>query len=198
MGGNNYPVDYGSGCNGSIGFIVFIIIIFLLISLFFATFVGRKAEKEGHSFITWAILGFFFGLIALLALHIATIADSEGHNFKLWAVLGFFFNIGALIMLETGLIAERKLYDFTSYCVLAGAFGLIALVISCILPKVTYEKVVVVNKPEVKESALLKSYHSSYKPTTTKTSWTCESCGQLNVAQAQRCINCYAEKPKQT
>ncbi len=192
--GNNSNYNSGCyGCDGGIGFLIFItVLIVLVIAFAFARYVGKKAEKNGHSFGLWAVLGFFFGLVALLALHIAITAEDNGHSFTLWAVFGFIFNVGALIMLETGLIAERKLYDFTTYCIIGALFGVFAMLIACFLPKAVSERTV--QKYEEKSSYLTKSYNVTNEQNNKH--WKCDRCGQLNVPAAKKCINCYSDKPE--
>lgn len=209
MGGKgSYENSSGCyGCDDGIGFlIVIILLIVAVIGFVFARCVGKKAERNGHSFALWAVLGFFFGLVALLALHIAITAEDNGHNFTVWAVFGFIFTVGALIMLETGLIAERKLYDFTSYCIIGALFGIFAILVACFLPKIVVEKITIENsvekitiknpveKHEEKPSYLMKSYNATNVQTNKH--WKCDKCDQLNVPAAKYCINCYSEKPK--
>ena len=212
--GNSYGSNYGtsnSGCAGcgscdsSVGFLLVIILLaYVAIAFMLAMYIGRKAERNGHSFAWWTFLGFIFGLIALIALHVAIVAEDEGHSFILWAVLGFIFNIIALIALQTGLIAERKHHDFTSYVIIGSLFGIIALFIVCFLPVAITEplkKVTATPKKETEPaSKLLESSKATNIVATATTSqsqkWTCPACGQLNVSSAKNCINCYAEKPK--
>jgi uncharacterized membrane protein YoaK (UPF0700 family) len=43
------------------------VLISLLIAVLFATFCARKAAEKNRSIAVWAILGFLFGIFALIA-----------------------------------------------------------------------------------------------------------------------------------
>ena len=206
---NYYGDSYGcgaSGCAGGIGFLVFLIALTsLAIIICIASLIAKKADKEGHSFISWFILGLFFNIYALLALYVGLSAEKKNRSFSLWALLGFILSVTALLMLEAGAVAERKGYDFDCYCVMAIFFGVWPLLIACFLPDKKVVKVICKENEVVedkKESILLKSYNASQTAVkSTKVSpkiekWTCEKCGELNVSTAANCINCFAEKPK--
>lgn len=183
--------------------------VLIVIGILFARYTGKTALEEGHSYGLWAVLGFLFGVWAIIALHTAIRADDECHSFTLWAVLGFLFGIGALIMLETGLIAERRAYDFTSYCIIGAGLGAIGLLIACFLPKaVMSEKVEVkaVNKPQTQtpaqpqpkteKSPFLRSVSTSNNTTASGTVWYCEYCGTTNYVGVDSCRHCYKERKK--
>ena len=133
----------------SLGFIfVLYSIAFVAVLLLIGRSIGKYAERNGHNLKTWTVLGFFFGLTALLSLHIAIVAERNGHNFALWAWFGFFFGIYSLMSLQTGLVAERKGFDFVRFCLLGGFLGVITLLIACFLPE---HKVNITTNIETKE-----------------------------------------------
>ena len=182
----NCAVATFQGAAGVIAFFSLVLLAGILaILIIFARFVGRKARKQGHSFALWCVLGFFLGVFAL-------------------------------IMLETGLVSERKGYDFTTYCIIGAFFGIVALFVACLMPDIKNSQTKTTNrvventvaqpnastvqnterniKSAPQSSNLLRSAQAASKKTPAK--WICPKCGEQNNINAQNCINCYTEKPK--
>ena len=150
------------------GFIFILVIIataLIIIGLIFASFVGKVAYKEGHSYRLWAFLGFFLGIFALVILESGVIAENKGYDFITFCLIGLFG--GILTLLVSCLLPQSKTKVEIYY------------------PN---------NQTNTKtESVLLKSSIISHS--TTNKRWECPKCKELNVINASHCINCFTKKP---
>ncbi len=204
---DSYNSTYSSGCSSScstgwlfLGMVFVVVIIAIMFVI--AKKIGEYALKNGLNGTLWGILGFFFGLIALLALHTGIVAMRNRHSFTCWCLLGFFLGLTGLVSLHAGMIAERKNYDFATFCLLGASIGVFMLLIVSFLPapKITVSANEVdqtcEEEPKEEGSKLLNSakYVQNEKTNKKNEHWICK-CGQKNVGEAKRCINCFAEKP---
>ena len=168
----------GTGVGISTGLLVFIIILSLGIDIAIIVGCAKVAARKGHSASLWGVLGFFFGLIALLIL--ACLPDVSGgyqprthynggtqyasRQYGAWECPRCkTVNSGGANFCRTcgaaAPVARNNAYGQQSNTAYNQAKG-----------KTTYQAATTTYYPQEK--------------------WTCPNCGEKNVMEVRACINC--------